>query len=74
MRLLISGINWPPETFIRRLIDGLLRAGTDVTVVATRNPAQWTAMIVSRGYKRRPGTCRFLYAWPVCWGRVCGPA
>jgi colanic acid/amylovoran biosynthesis glycosyltransferase len=38
MRLLITGINWPPETFLRRLIDGLVRAGVEVTVGCARRP------------------------------------
>jgi colanic acid/amylovoran biosynthesis glycosyltransferase len=38
MRLLIAGIIWPPETFLRRLIDGLADAGVAVTVASTRRP------------------------------------
>jgi colanic acid/amylovoran biosynthesis glycosyltransferase len=37
-RLLVAGINWPPETFLRRLIDGLADAGVAVTVGAPRRP------------------------------------
>ena len=38
MRLLITGINWPPETFLRRLIDGLTAAGVEVTVGSAIRP------------------------------------
>jgi glycosyltransferase involved in cell wall biosynthesis len=38
MRLLIAGINWPPETFIARLIDGLVLAGVSVTVGSAKKP------------------------------------
>ena len=38
MRLLITGLNWPPETFLRRLIDGLINEGVEVTVGSAQNP------------------------------------
>ena len=38
-RLLIAGINWPPETFIARLIDGLVRAGVEVTIGSAKRPS-----------------------------------
>jgi len=38
MRLLIAGIHWPPETFLRRLIDGLVRAGISVTIGCAERP------------------------------------
>jgi glycosyltransferase involved in cell wall biosynthesis len=38
MRLLITGINWPPETFLRRLIDGLVDGGAEVTVGSAQKP------------------------------------
>ncbi len=38
MRLLIVGISWPPETFIYRLIEGLVRAGVEVTVATDLKP------------------------------------
>jgi colanic acid/amylovoran biosynthesis glycosyltransferase len=38
MRLLITGINWPPETFLQRLIDGLTQAGVEVTVGCPTRP------------------------------------
>src|SRR5947209_7592880 len=38
MRLLITGLNWPPETFLRPLIDGLVEAGVEVTVGSARRP------------------------------------
>ena len=41
-KLLIAGINWPPETFIARLIEGLLTAGIEITVSCPQRPeAQW---------------------------------
>ncbi len=43
LKLLIAGLRWPPETFLERLIDGLIKAGVQVTV-ATANPPgiEWT--------------------------------
>jgi colanic acid/amylovoran biosynthesis glycosyltransferase len=37
-RLLITGINWPPETFLRRLIDGLMDSGVAVTIGSDNRP------------------------------------
>jgi len=37
-RLLVAGINWPPETFLRRLLDGLAEAGVAVTVATAERP------------------------------------
>jgi colanic acid/amylovoran biosynthesis glycosyltransferase len=37
-RLLVAGVNWPMETFLRRLVDGLADAGVDVTVATPRKP------------------------------------
>jgi glycosyltransferase involved in cell wall biosynthesis len=37
-RLLVAGLHWPPETFLRRLIDGLADAGVAVTVATARRP------------------------------------
>lgn len=42
--ILVAGIEWPPETFLVRLIDGLLRGGVRVTVASARRPGrQWRA-------------------------------
>src|SRR2546426_966036 len=38
MRLLITGITWPPETFLRRLIDGFDEAGVEVTIGSAKRP------------------------------------
>jgi len=38
MRLLIAAIRWPAETFLLRLIDGLVRAGVAVTVGSANRP------------------------------------
>jgi len=38
MSVLINGVNWPPETFITRLIDGLLNAGIHITIATTQRP------------------------------------
>jgi len=38
IRLLIVGISWPPETFIYRFIEGLVRAGVEVTVATAQMP------------------------------------
>lgn len=38
MRLLIVGISWPPETFIYRLIEGLVCAGVEVTIATAHKP------------------------------------
>jgi colanic acid/amylovoran biosynthesis glycosyltransferase len=37
-RLLVAGISWPPETFIDRLIRGLIDAGVEVTVACPTRP------------------------------------
>lgn len=39
-RMLIAGIQWPPETFLYRLIDGLNQAGVAVTVGTDRPPVE----------------------------------
>lgn len=46
IRLLIVGISWPPETFIYRLIEGLVRAGVEVTVATTRKPVRQNGLKV----------------------------
>ncbi|HVY71368.1 MAG TPA: glycosyltransferase [Verrucomicrobiae bacterium] len=38
-RLLIAGINWPAETFLTRLVDGLVDSGVAVTIGSSRKPA-----------------------------------
>lgn len=38
VRLLVVGIAWPPETFLARLIDGLLQTGVEVTVACSQKP------------------------------------
>lgn len=42
--ILIAGLDWPPETFIARLIRGLLDAGSPVTVASAVRPGpEWTS-------------------------------
>lgn len=36
--LLIVGMKWPPETFLQRLVDGLLDAGWEITVATVNRP------------------------------------
>lgn len=38
LRVLVAGMNWPPETFLARLIRGLLAEGFHVTVAGHRRP------------------------------------
>lgn len=38
MKILMVGIQWPPETFIKRLILGLSAAGNKITVVSRQKP------------------------------------
>lgn len=38
LRLLVAGVSWPPETFIRRLLEGLARAGVELTIAGSRRP------------------------------------
>jgi len=38
LQLLVAGISWPPETFLSRLIDGLVQAGVAVTVGSASRP------------------------------------
>lgn len=45
-KLLIAGMRWPPETFLARLIDGLLKAGLEVTVATAKRPdADWRSRV-----------------------------
>lgn len=37
-RLLVAGIAWPPETFLRRLVEGLAAADVEVTVGSAQPP------------------------------------
>lgn len=37
-RLLVAGINWPPETFLDRLLMGLVEAGVQVTIGSSQKP------------------------------------
>ncbi len=39
-RLLLVGLKWPPETFIMRMIEGLLAEGFEITVALSRQPAR----------------------------------
>lgn len=42
LRIAFVGISWPPETFIERLIKGLIQSGAEVTVACERRPvASW---------------------------------
>ena len=42
LRITFVGISWPPETFIERLIKGLIQAGAEVTVACEKKPvANW---------------------------------
>ncbi len=44
LRLLIVGLRWPPETFLVRLIEGLLEAGVHITAATSQKPSQkWLA-------------------------------
>lgn len=44
-RLLVAGLSWPPETFLARLIRGLLDSGIEVTVAGGRKPdATWLSL------------------------------
>jgi colanic acid/amylovoran biosynthesis glycosyltransferase len=47
IRVLVVGINWPPETFLERLFDRLLVSGVELTVASARRPAD--------SWMRRPG-------------------
>jgi colanic acid/amylovoran biosynthesis glycosyltransferase len=59
MRLLIAGIQWPPETFIARRIDALTKAGVQVTVAANRIAAK----------RQRPARVKLIHApfWSLAW-------
>lgn len=44
LSVLVVGVKWPPETFLARLFDGLLRQGVHVTVATSARPSeQWFA-------------------------------
>ncbi len=38
LKLLIVGIAWPPETFLERLISGLLQHGIEITIASSKKP------------------------------------
>ena len=38
LRIVFAGISWPPETFIQRLINGLIEAGAEITVACEQQP------------------------------------
>ncbi len=40
MKILVVGINWPPETFIARLIQGLISTGVSVGVATAKRPSE----------------------------------
>jgi colanic acid/amylovoran biosynthesis glycosyltransferase len=45
LSLLIAGINWPPETFLKNLIQGLITAGIRVRVATSSQPdAAWLSL------------------------------
>lgn len=49
LHILVAGINWPPETFLERLVNGLLQRGVRITVATAERPfAAWLS---------RPGFC-----------------
>ena len=62
LHVLIAGINWPPETFIARLVQGLLDRGLTVTVATATKP--------STLWQRQPGfNWLFTPAWQGGKGR-----
>ncbi|MBX2990060.1 MAG: glycosyltransferase family 4 protein [Bacteroidetes bacterium] len=40
LKLLIVGIAWPPETFLERLIHGLLQHGIEITIASSKKPGR----------------------------------
>jgi colanic acid/amylovoran biosynthesis glycosyltransferase len=48
MKLVVAGVTWPPETFIRRRLEGLAAQGVDVTV-ATAAPRQRASAVRLEG-------------------------
>ncbi len=40
MHILVSGIAWPPEAFLGRLLDGLLQKGMRITVATNQKPGK----------------------------------
>ncbi len=40
LHILVSGVTWPPETFINRLLDGLLQKGVRITVATHKKPKE----------------------------------
>jgi len=47
LHVLIAGISWPPETFLARLIDGLLASGIEITTACASKPGE--------NWLKRPG-------------------
>ncbi len=38
LRLLVAGLSWPPETFLKRLLIGLAQSGIEVVVASPKRP------------------------------------
>lgn len=55
-RLLIAGLRWPPETFLARLLVGLLEDGMEILVTCPRRP--------SKEFLRHAG---FGWLWSPSW-------
>ena len=75
-RLLMAGVQWPPETFLLRLVKGLLEAGVEVTVGCAEKPDldhpdfRWLPMPAWDGKSR----LRFLrFAGLAVRALACGP-
>jgi len=61
LHILVVGMAWPPETFLARLLCGLLDRGVAVTLVSARRPdAAW---LIRRGFHWLPSI--HLKGWPV---------
>ncbi|HEY1434709.1 MAG TPA: glycosyltransferase family 4 protein [Thermoanaerobaculia bacterium] len=54
LRLLVVGANWPPQTFLGRLMRGLSASGIEVTVAFSRDPDQdWFFNAGLRAFRTR---------------------
>lgn len=54
LRILIAGINWPPETFIERLIKGLIEYDVHVTIATSRSPVTVLANSMNLSWLHAP--------------------
>lgn len=72
MKLLVAGVGWPPETFLRQRLEGLARRGVEVTAAVSVPPSRAVgAGLQGVRMVRLPhwDDPKPLRAWRALWGR-----